>query len=55
MTKIRTNLDHIYVYAWRLLLIGHVWDAVAISELTVLSHSFIIMLTLAVTSVGYSC
>ena len=34
---------------------GHLWDAVATSELTLLSHLLVIMLTPAITSVGYSC
>lgn len=55
MTKIGTNLDDVYIYARRVLLIRHLWRAVAVSEVTLLSHSFVIMLTLAVTSVGYSC
>lgn len=34
---------------------GHLWDAVATSELTLISRLLVIMLTLAVASVGYSC
>ena len=52
MTKIGTDLECVFI---SMLLGGHLWAVAAISELTRLSHLGIMMPTLAVTSVGYSC